>query len=121
MQLVCQGPHAPVAIANGGRYNKLLKKFSPVDADATGVGFSFSVGEVRVLLGNASGYAPAPNKKCWLVAFQRSALLNQALNLQQECHRRGEQAELWPHPCNTKEEAEIHAADRGISLLNWLS
>lgn len=121
MQLVCQGPHAPVAIANGGRYNKLLKKFSPLDAEATGVGFSFSVGEVRVLLGNASGHAPLPNKKCWLVAFQRSELLNQALNLQQQCHRRGEQAELWPHPCNTKEEAESHAAARGISLLNWLS
>lgn len=62
MQLVCQGPHAPVAIANGGRYNKLLKKFSPLDAEATGVGFSFSVGEVRVLLGNASGHAPFQTK-----------------------------------------------------------
>ncbi|NBP32702.1 MAG: hypothetical protein EBV08_05375, partial [Synechococcaceae bacterium WB6_1B_055] len=71
-------------------------------------------------LGNASGHAPLPNKKCWLVAFQRSELLGRHQHSRQ-CHRRGEQAELWPHPCNTKEEAEKHATARGISLLNWLS
>lgn len=121
MQLVCRGPHAPVAVANGGRYNNLVNRFSPSTSGATGVGFSFAVGDLRQLLGSASGHSPESNKHCWLVAFQNSALLNPALDRLQQCHSRGEQAELWPQPCESKEEAEKLASARGLKLLDWLS
>lgn len=120
MQLVCQGPHAPVAVANGGRYDNLMSRFNPADQHANGVGFSFLIDELRQLLGDASGHSPIPNQNCWMVAFETSTRLNEALDLLQDCHSRGEQAELWPKPCPSSAEAEGIAQSRGLKLLEWL-
>ncbi len=120
LKLVCKGEFAPVAIASGGRYDRLVQRFSPNDASASGVGFGFAVEEVRQLLEASAGLPPAGAGSERLVAFARAEQLNGALDRLQQHHRQGLRAELWPDPCTHRAEAEQIAQRRGIADLDWL-
>jgi len=120
LKLVCQGEFAPVAIASGGRYDRLVQRFSPNDPGASGVGFGFAVEEVRQLLEVNAGLPPGGGGSEHLVAFARADQLNGALDRLQEHHRQGLRAELWPDPCASRAEAEQIAQRRGIASLDWL-
>jgi ATP phosphoribosyltransferase regulatory subunit len=109
-----------VAIASGGRYDRLVQRFSPNDPGASGVGFGFAVEEVRQLLEVNAGLPPGGGGSEHLVAFARADQLNGALDRLQEHHRQGLRAELWPDPCASRAEAEQIAQRRGIASLDWL-
>ena len=120
VKLVCQGDHAPIAIASGGRYDRLVQRFTPGDDQATGVGFSFAVEGLRQLLQSRSALPGSDGEAVQLVAFSRSEQLQVALDRLQEIHRQGQRAELWPDPCTSQMDAEQIAVMRGGKLV-WLS
>ncbi len=120
VKLVCQGDHAPIAIASGGRYDRLVQRFTPGDDQATGVGFSFAVEGLRQLLQSRSALPGSDGEAVQLVAFSRSEQLQVALDRLQEIHRQGQRAELWPDPCTSQMDAEQIAVMRGGQLV-WLS
>lgn len=122
LELVCRGLHAPVVIASGGRYDGLVRGFSPGQAGATGVGFCFAIEEVRQLLSEA-GRLPGdgdPGIPASLVAFGPQEGLEAALDRLQQLHRQGERAELWPNPCCDAEAAGAIARERGLDRCEWV-
>ena len=119
LKLVCQGEHAPMAVASGGRYDRLVRRFAPGDDEASGVGFSFAVESLRQLLQSGNGVPDSGGASVQLVAYGRSDQLQAALDRVQELHRQGQRAELWPECCSSAKEAEQIAALRGGELV-WL-
>ena len=120
LRLVCQGSHAPVAIASGGRYDRLVQRFSATDQAASGVGFSVMVEAIRQLL-HSSGALPEPETQAaLLVAFAQADQLHAALDQLQQLHSQGQRAELWPLPCTSQAAAEAVAGQRGCSGVSWL-
>lgn len=119
-KVVCQGRHAPVEIASGGRYDALVGRFAtPGDGVAAGVGFGFQVEAIRELLpASAQPLAAMPT---WLVAYSQAALLPAALDRIESLHSQAESAELLSDPCPSQGEAERLAAERGCSGVIWLA
>jgi ATP phosphoribosyltransferase regulatory subunit len=115
LKLVCQGPHAPLEIASGGRYDALVGRFG---GPAAGLGFGFQLEAIRELLGieAAAPARPAPT----LVAYRDASLLSDALAQLEQLHGRGERAELLTQPCASRAEAEGIAAERGCADTLWL-
>lgn len=122
LELACRGLHAPVVIASGGRYDGLVRRFSPGEAGATGVGFCFAIEEVRQLLSEAGGWPVDGDQPAAasLVAFGPPGTLEAALDRLQQLHRQGERAELWPTPCPDAEAAGAIARERGLDRCEWL-
>jgi ATP phosphoribosyltransferase regulatory subunit len=115
--VVCQGREAPVAIATGGRYDRLVARFCGVGA-AAGTGFGFSIDALQELLG-ADGPSPLETGP-WLVAAAEASQLPAALARMAELHGRGEAAELCGQACATEAEARERAAERGCRGAIWL-
>ena len=111
LKLVCQGGEAPVAIASGGRYDGLVRRFCTDPLQGAGTGFGFDIGAIRELL-QASAVPTAPARP-WLVAVATAADLPRALERLAECHGRGEAAELCHQVCADGAEAERIANERG--------
>jgi ATP phosphoribosyltransferase regulatory subunit len=122
LELACRGLHAPVVIASGGRYDGLVRRFSPGEAGATGVGFCFAIEEVRQLLSEAGGWPGDGGDRATacLVAFAPQEGLEAALDRLQQLHRQGVRAELWPTPCHDVAAADAIARDRGLDRCEWL-
>lgn len=117
-KVVCQGREAPVAIASGGRYDRLVARFCGEGAEAAGTGFGFSIDALQELLA-AEGPSPLATGP-WLVAAARREGLPAALARMAELHGQGEAAELCGQACATAEEAERRAAERGCRGAIWL-
>ncbi|QPN63955.1 ATP phosphoribosyltransferase regulatory subunit [Synechococcus sp. CBW1004] len=118
LKLVCQGADAPVAIASGGRYDGLVRRFSADPDQAAGTGFGFAIEAIRDLLQQHApqSQAPAP----WLVASGKGDL-EAVLGRMAELHQAGEAAELHGRPCNSEAEAEQLALLRGCRGAIWLA
>ncbi len=118
LKLVCQGADAPVAIASGGRYDGLVRRFSADPDQAAGTGFGFAIEAIRDLLQQHApqSQAPAP----WLVA-SASGDLEAVLGRMAELHQAGEAAELHGQACASQAEAERLALQRGCRGAIWLA
>jgi len=118
-KVVCQGREAPVAIASGGRYDRLVARFCGDGAEAAGTGFGFSIDSLQELLAAEppSPIAPGP----WLVATVDGQRLPEALARMAELHGQGEPAELCGQACATEEEARMRASERGCRGAIWLA
>jgi ATP phosphoribosyltransferase regulatory subunit len=118
LKMVCQGPHGPVEIASGGRYDALVGRFGAEAAQAAGVGFGFDVEAVRELVGPpaGSGGSTAPV----LVSYADSAGLAGALDTLEALHQQGECAELLGTPVASQAEADRLAAERGCRRATWI-
>jgi ATP phosphoribosyltransferase regulatory subunit len=116
-KVVCQGREAPVAIASGGRYDRLVARFCDAGAEAAGTGFGFSIDALQELLGadGSSGLESGP----WLVAAA-AGQLPAALARMAELHGQGAAAELCGQACGTEAEAQERAAERGCRGAIWL-
>lgn len=117
LKLVCQGPTAPVAIASGGRYDALVRRFG--GDGVAGVGFGFEIEDIRELLEPQNSPGERPEGPA-LVAFANPALIGAALDQLQQLHRQGQPAELLSEPCPSREAAEQAARDRDSSATHWL-
>ena len=119
LKLVCQGPHAPVEIASGGRYDALVARFSQDPGSAAGTGFAFSIEAIADLLG--PGLPWLASSAPWLVAAAGPDGLARALGRMAELHSRGEPAELCPLPCRDEAQLMAIAAQRGCRGAVWLA
>lgn len=118
LKLVCQGDHAPTAIASGGRYDALVGRFCSDPVRSAGTGFGFDIDALRDLLGPA---APGQERPVpWLVAGSRSDQMDRILARMAELHAGGSAAELCDRPCPSREEAERIARERGCRGAIWL-
>ncbi len=118
LKLVCLGAEAPVEIASGGRYDALVGRFGAEVSEAAGVGFGFSIEDIRDLLLRPGARDPASRPV--LVAYSQRSSLAVALEALACRHRHGQNAELLPDACAGREEAEAAAQRRGCSALEWL-
>lgn len=117
-KLVCQGKEAPVAIASGGRYDRLMQRFCDDPSLAAGTGFGFAIAALDDLLAGES--VGEPQSGPWLVATVESRKLPAALARMAALHGRGEAAELCSQPCVDEEEARHRARERGCRGVSWV-
>ena len=118
-KVVCQGREAPVAIASGGRYDRLVARFCGANAEAAGTGFGFSIAALQELL---AGESPSGGDSGgWLVASVDAEGLPAALQRIAALHAQGEAAQLCGQPCATEEDAQRLAAERGCRGAIWLA
>jgi ATP phosphoribosyltransferase regulatory subunit len=118
LKLVCLGAEAPVEIASGGRYDALVGRFGAEASEAAGVGFGFSIEDIRDLLFRPGARDQASRPV--LVAYSQRSSLAAALETLACRHRQGQNAELLPDACPGRDEAEAAAQRRGCSALEWL-
>lgn len=118
LKLVCQGPHAPVEIASGGRYDALVARFSADAATAAGTGFGFAIEALRDLLGDQ--LQRTPDTMPWLVGAGGEDAVVRALLRMAELHAGGEPAELCPEECGSAAALERIAAARGCRGAIWV-
>lgn len=120
LKLVCQGPHAPVEIASGGRYDALVGRFSldspGADTTAAGVGFSFDLDALRELLAGDQPERLRPT----LVAYGRASDVHRALDQVEALHRDGTPAELLSEPVPGRADADRLARERGHGAVVWI-
>ncbi|MBC1260228.1 ATP phosphoribosyltransferase regulatory subunit [Synechococcus sp. BSF8S] len=118
LKLVCLGAEAPVEIASGGRYDALVGRFGAEATEAAGVGFGFSIEDIRDLLLRPGSRDPAGRPV--LVAYGNHSSLARALDCLARLHDKGQSAELLPDACPSRDQAEAAAQRRGCSALEWL-
>ncbi|MCP9800578.1 ATP phosphoribosyltransferase regulatory subunit [Synechococcus sp. RedBA-s] len=119
LKLVCLGAEAPVEIASGGRYDALVGRFGAAASEAAGVGFGFSIEDIRDLLLRPAARDPAARPV--LVAYGQNSSLADALTVLCGLHGQGQSAELLPDACPSRGAAEAAAQRRGCSGLEWLN
>lgn len=120
LKLVCQGPHGPVAVASGGRYDALVGRFSDDRQQAAGVGFGFDVGAVRELF-SCSGSSLRQNRPTILVTYAREGLLASAFDAIERLHLNGNTAELHSGVVADEQAAQRLATERGCQRAEWIS
>ena len=98
LRLVCQGAHALVPLATGGRYNGLLRHFAPGHQDTSGTGFSFNLERLRELLQGSRASLSHPNHVQVLVTYHHPGTLGAAMACLDRHHQAQVQAELLPSP-----------------------
>ncbi|MCY3536687.1 MAG: ATP phosphoribosyltransferase regulatory subunit [Synechococcus sp. SB0676_bin_10] len=112
LRLVCQGAHALVPVATGGRYNRLLRHFAPGDQDASGTGFSFKVERLRRLLQDHRVALSGQTAVHVLVTYEHPCRLGDAMACLERHHRAQVPAELLPAD-TAGEPAQGHASPHG--------
>ena len=81
-------------IAKGGRYDELVRFFSPNEKILNGIGFTISIDILRNLIREEK-----TDKKKILIIFKDSFLLEKGMNEQKEQQKRGNIAILHLNPC----------------------
>ena len=118
-QMVCQGTSAPVVVARGGRYDRVLKRFGATGSDAAGLGFSISLDDIRDL---PSAQQPVTtDSDRVLVAYGPGSSLEKALIKQSELHRAGIKAQVELNHMADQATAEGLLEARRCSSLTWLT
>jgi len=117
-QLVCRGVSSPVVVARGGRYDTVVQRLGAQGKDATGLGFSFCVDDLRDLPGAFSIQAGKPERI--LLCYAQNQSMEKALQVQAEWHRKGLSCQVDHHPCLTRVEAEARVARAGCNSLEWI-
>jgi len=112
LRLVCQGVHALVPVATGGRYNRLLRHFAPGDREASGTGFSFKVERLRRLLQDRRVALSDQAGIHVLVAYDHPDSLGAAMACLERHHRAQVPAELLPTDM-TGETSRDHGSPHG--------
>ena len=116
LRLVCQGAHALVPVATGGRYNRLLRHFAPGDQDASGTGFSFKVERLRGLLQGRSAALSGEANVQVLVTYHHPSNLGAAMACLERHHHAQVQAELLPSHM-AAENTQFHTSLHGPQVL----
>nr|AUG32177.1 histidyl-tRNA synthetase [Paulinella longichromatophora] len=117
-QIVCKGNVAPVVIANGGRYDGLVKQFGAPPKDAAGIGFSFAIEEIRELISADDNGSIPPGPI--LIAYSKKVNIEDAFEYQRKLHAQGLAAEINLNACESRQEAKSIAEDRDAVSMEWL-
>jgi ATP phosphoribosyltransferase regulatory subunit len=102
-------------IAKGGRYDELVRFFSPNEKILNGIGFTFSIDVLRNLIKQEK----KENKKI-LLMFKDSNLLAKGMNEQKELQKSGIIAVLYLNPCNDLAKANQIMKENNCTEIVWV-
>ena len=118
LQLVCQGTSAPVVIARGGRYDLLVRRLGGEGAEATGLGFSYCVDDIRDLPGDP--ITTTHEETAALICYGPNQTLELALQRQMALHQQGRISVLDHRACSDHAEALDRLKQSGCDSLEWI-
>jgi ATP phosphoribosyltransferase regulatory subunit len=114
-QLIGDDGNNKSVIAKGGRYDELVRFFSPKEKILNGIGFTISIDILRNLTREEK-----TDKKKILLMFKDSYMLEKSINEQKEQHKRGNIAVLHLNPCNDLVKANQIMIENNCSEILWV-
>ena len=102
-------------IAKGGRYDELVRFFSPNEKTLNGIVFTISIDILRNLIREEK-----TDKKKILLMFKDSYLLEKGMHEQKEQQKRGNIAVLHLNPCNDTTKANQIMKENNCSEILWV-
>ena len=102
-------------IAKGGRYDELVRSFSPNEKIFNGIGFTISVDILRNLIKEEK-----TDKKKILLMFKDSYLLEKGMNEQKVQQKKGNIAVLHLNPCDDLAKANQIMKENNCSDILWV-
>jgi len=102
-------------IAKGGRYDELVRFYSPNEKILNGIGFTISIEILRNLIKEEKR-----NKKKILLMFKDSSLLEKSMNEQKEQQKRGNIAVLHLNPCDDLAKANQIMKENNCTEIFWV-
>ena len=114
-QLIGDNGKNKSVIAKGGRYDELVRSFSPNEKIFNGIGFTISVDILRNLIKEEK-----TDKKRILLMFKDSYLLEKGMNEQKVQQRKGNIAVLHLNPCDDLAKANQIMKENNCSEILWV-
>ena len=114
-QLVGDSGNNKTVIAKGGRYDELVRYFSPNEKIINGIGFTISIDNLRNLIKREN-----KDKKKILLMFKDSYLLEKGMNEQQNIQKRGNIAILHLNPCDDMAKANQIMKENNCTEILWI-
>jgi len=114
-QLIGESDNNKNVIAKGGRYDELVRFFSPNEKIVNGIGFTISIDVLRNLIKDEK-----KEKKKILLMFKDSYLLEKGMNEQKELQKRGNIAVLHLNPCDDLAKANQIMKENNCSEILWV-
>ena len=114
-QLIGDSGKNKSVIAKGGRYDELVRSFSPNEKIFNGIGFTISVDNLR----NFIKEEKTAQKKI-LLLFKDSYLLEKSMNEQKVQQKNGNIAVLHLNPCDDLAQANKIMKENSCSEILWV-
>ena len=114
-QLIGDSGNNKNVIAKGGRYDELVRFFSPNEKTLNGIGFTISIDVLRNLIKDEK-----KEKKKILLMFKDSYLLEKGMNQQKELQKSGIIAVLYLNPCNDMAKANQIMKENNCTEIVWV-
>ena len=114
-QLIGESDNNKNVIAKGGRYDELVRFFSPNEKILNGIGFTISIDVLRNLIKDEK-----KEKKKILLMFKDSYLLEKGMNEQKELQKSGNIAVLHLNPCNDLAKANQIMQENNCTEIYWV-
>ncbi|MBO6973775.1 MAG: ATP phosphoribosyltransferase regulatory subunit [Prochlorococcus marinus CUG1434] len=114
-QLIGESGNNKNVIAKGGRYDELVRFFSPNEKTLNGIGFTISIDVLRNLIKDEK-----KEKKKILLMFKDSYLLEKGMNKQKELQKSGNIAVLYLNPCNDLAKANQIMKENNCTEIIWV-
>ena len=114
-QLIGESDNNKNVIAKGGRYDELVRFFSPNEKILNGIGFTISIDVLRNLIKDEK-----KEKKKILLMFKDSYLLEKGMNEQKELQKSGNIAVLYLNPCNDLAKANQIMKENNCTEILWV-
>jgi ATP phosphoribosyltransferase regulatory subunit len=114
-QLIGDSGNNKNVIAKGGRYDELVRFFSPNEKTLNGIGFTISIDVLRNLIKDEKN-----EKKKILLMFKDSYLLEKGMNEQKELQKSGIIAVLYLNPCNDLAKANQIMKENNCTEIVWV-
>ena len=114
-QLIGESGNNKNVIAKGGRYDELVRFFSPNEKTLNGIGFTISIDVLRNLIKDEK-----KEKKKILLMFKDSYLLEKGMNKQKELQKSGNIAVLYLNPCNDLAKANQIMKENNCTEIVWV-
>jgi len=114
-QLIGESDNNKNVIAKGGRYDELVRFFSPNEKIVNGIGFTISIDVLRNLIKDEK-----KKKKKILLMFKDSYLLEKGMNEQKEQQKIGNIAVLHLNPCADLAKANQIMKENNCSEILWV-
>jgi ATP phosphoribosyltransferase regulatory subunit len=114
-QLIGDSGNNKNVIAKGGRYDELVRFFSPNEKTLNGIGFTISIDVLRNLIKDEK-----KEKKKILLMFKDSYLLEKGMNEQKELQKNGNVALLHLNPCDDMTKANQIMKENNCTEIFWV-
>jgi len=114
-QLIGESDNNKNVIAKGGRYDELVRFFSPNEKILNGIGFTISIDVLRNLIKDEK-----TDKKKILLMFKDSYLLEKGMNEQKVQQNKGNITVLHLNPCDDLAKANQIMKENNCSEILWV-